>query len=101
MAVIRPRVFASSSHHRPYDDPDISAREFLTRVMHAADVSIRDRMRAADILLRLFPPAPVREPVLTVVIGGIPAGYVDIPEPRLCTKCGWEMPFPCQVAPLH
>jgi hypothetical protein len=38
---------------RPMDEPDIDARQFLSRVMHEPTVALEDRMRAADILLSL------------------------------------------------
>jgi hypothetical protein len=41
----------------PYDRPDISAREFLKRVMRDPTADIHDRVHAAGVLLNL-PPEP-------------------------------------------
>src|SRR6516165_7349602 len=38
-----------------YNAPGLSPKQFLLRVMHAPDAAIRDRMRAASELLRLYP----------------------------------------------
>jgi hypothetical protein len=45
----------TSTEHHAYDAPNISAKEFLLRVMHDPDAPIRDRIKAASTLLRLFP----------------------------------------------
>ena len=62
----------TSTEHHAYDAPNISAKEFLLRVMHAPDVPIKDRIRAASSLLRLFP-HDWDPPQLKYVIGGIPS----------------------------
>jgi hypothetical protein len=61
-----------SSHDHTYDAPGISPREFLIRVMRDHNASIRDRMKAASTLLRLFGNDGFGRPRLTIVIGGIP-----------------------------
>ena len=54
-----------------YDAPGLSPKQFLLRVMHAPDAAIRDRMRAATELLRLYP-RDWDAPAFTYRIGGIP-----------------------------
>jgi hypothetical protein len=60
------------SHRHAYDDPGITAREFLLRVMRDKDTPVRTRMKAASELLRLFGNDGFGSPRLTIVIGGIP-----------------------------
>ena len=52
-----------------YNAPDLSATEFLTRVMHDPTVSLTLRAEAANHLLRLQPP-PRPAAVVTVRIQG-------------------------------
>ena len=54
-----------------YDAPGLSPKQFLLRVMHAPDAAIRDRVRAASELLRLYP-HDWDPPRLKYIIGGIP-----------------------------
>jgi hypothetical protein len=55
-----------------YNEPNLSATEFLTRVMHDPTLSLTLRAEAANHLLRLQPPARPA-PVVTVRIqGGVP-----------------------------
>src|SRR5262245_63674907 len=61
----------TSTEHHAYDAPNISAKEFLLRVMHAPDVPIKDRIRAASALLRIYP-HDWDPPRLKYIIGGIP-----------------------------
>ena len=61
-----------SSH--VYNDPDLSAIEFLQAVMHAEHLPMATRIDAARALLPFTEPAPrpvVQGPTLTIVIGGI------------------------------
>src|SRR6516225_6792222 len=58
--------------HHTYNARNISARGFLLAVMHAPDVAIKDRIRAASSLLTLFP-HDWDPPRLKYVIGGIPS----------------------------
>ena|SRR5262245_33685535 len=53
-----------------YDAPGLSPKQFLLRVMHAPDAAIRDRLRAASELLRLYP-RDWDPPAFTYRIGGI------------------------------
>jgi hypothetical protein len=60
-----------------YNEPGLSATEFLTRVMHDQTVSLTLRAEAANHLLRLQPP-PRPAPVVTVKIeGGMRAEPTD------------------------
>ena len=61
----------TSTEHHAYDAPNISAKEFLLGVMHAPDVPIKDRIRAASALLRIYP-HDWDPPRLKYIIGGIP-----------------------------
>jgi hypothetical protein len=54
-----------------HDAPGLSPKQFLLRVMHAPDAAIRDRIRAASTLLRLYP-HDWDPPAFTYRIGGIP-----------------------------
>jgi hypothetical protein len=77
MADTNPCQQTASEAHGPestvhaYDAPNISAKEFLLRVMHDPDAPIKDRIRAASSLLRLFP-HDWDPPSAKIVIGGIP-----------------------------
>jgi hypothetical protein len=58
-----------------YNEPGISATDFLYRVMRNQTVPISQRVEAANYLLRL-PPPPT--PVVTIKIeGGMPSEPVD------------------------
>jgi hypothetical protein len=61
----------TSTEHHAYDAPNISAKEFLLRVMHDPDAPIKDRIRAASALLRIYP-HDWDPPRLKYIIGGIP-----------------------------
>jgi hypothetical protein len=65
-----------SEAHEPaphaYDAPGLSPRAFLLAIMRDRDAAIRDRVRAASTLLRLFGNDGFGPPRLTIVIGGIP-----------------------------
>src|SRR5262245_27886304 len=63
----------TSTEHHAYDAPNISAKEFLLRVMHAPDVPIKDRIRAASGLLRIYGEREFEPPRLKYIIGGIPS----------------------------
>jgi hypothetical protein len=61
----------------PYDDRGIDALTFLRRVMDDPNTSLRYRMQAADILMRIDPDNDLIEregPIPTYRIGGI-KGY--------------------------
>jgi hypothetical protein len=64
------KAHGPTSEHHDYDAPNISAKEFLLRVMHDPDVPIRDRIRAASVLLRIYP-HDWDPPRLKYIIGGI------------------------------
>jgi hypothetical protein len=55
-----------------YDAPHIGPRAFLLAVMHDRHAPIRDRIKAASTLLRLFP-YDWDAPRLKYIIGGIPS----------------------------
>jgi hypothetical protein len=70
-------VADQASPDHAYNEPDLSATEFLTRVMHDRTVSLTLRAEAANHLLRLQPP-PRPAPVVTVRIeGGMSAEPAD------------------------
>jgi hypothetical protein len=61
-----------------YNDPNISATDFLTKVMHDRTVPLNLRVDAATYLLKLPEPPPS---VVTIKIeGGVPE---LTPEPKL------------------
>jgi hypothetical protein len=61
----------SDNKSRPMDEPDIDARQFLSRVMHEPTVDLKDRMSAADILLQLGLGNYREEEVHITIRGGI------------------------------
>src|SRR6516165_5051384 len=60
-----------------YNDPHISAKEFMLRVMHDRDVPIKDRLNAASKLLRIYGEHEFAPPTCKVIIGGIPDSYLQ------------------------
>jgi hypothetical protein len=65
-----------------YDRPDISAREFLERVMRDTTTPIQQRVHAAGALLDLLPepqlsliPMGDKDVTLTIRVPSIPEGY--------------------------
>ena len=50
---LSPKADGSASH--AYDAPNLSSKQFLLAVMHDPTVDMRDRIKAASALLRLFP----------------------------------------------
>jgi len=64
-----------SPTHHSYDAPGLTPRAFLLAVMHDRHAPIRDRIKAASTLLRLYP-HDWDPPAFTYRIGGIlPAPY--------------------------
>jgi len=61
-----------SPTHHSYDAPGLTPRAFLLAVMHDRHAPIRDRIKAASTLLRLYP-HDWDPPAFTYRIGGIPA----------------------------
>jgi hypothetical protein len=58
-----------------YNDPNISATDFLTKVMHDRTVPLSQRVDAATYLLKLPEPPPA---VVTIKIeGGVPKEPAD------------------------
>ena len=54
-----------------YNDPDISARDFLDACMHDPELSLDSPMRAAKTLMKLGPPPPPPPPPTVLIkIGG-------------------------------
>ena len=60
-----------SPTHHSYDAPGLTPRAFLLAVMHDRHAPIRDRIKAASTLLRLYP-HDWDPPAFTYRIGGIP-----------------------------
>ena len=54
-----------------YDNPHLGPRQFMLAVMRDPTVSITDRMKAADMLMRIFPHESVH-PSLTIRIAPFP-----------------------------
>ena len=61
---------AAAREPRPYDNPRLSAVQFLEAVMHCPSINLYSRMKAADMLMRLDLPQH-REPSLYYRIEGI------------------------------
>jgi len=55
----------------PCNAPNLTAKQFLLAVMHDPQLPIRDRIRAASALLRIYP-HDCDPPSAKIVIGGIP-----------------------------
>ena len=69
-------VEATTDPCRAYNNPRLDAKRFLLAVMHAADLPIRDRIRAASVLLRIYGEHEFEPPRLKYIIGGIPSEAV-------------------------
>jgi hypothetical protein len=54
-----------------YDAPNLSAKEFMLAVMHDPSVDIRERIKAAASLLRIFGEHEFYPPRIKYIIGGI------------------------------
>jgi hypothetical protein len=59
----------STDTPRPFDDPDITATQFLARVMHDNSLDLAVRMEAAEKLLQMGL-GNYREQVLRITING-------------------------------
>jgi hypothetical protein len=66
-------VEATTDPCRAYNAPGLSAKRFLLAVMHAKDLPIRDRIKAASALLRIYGEHEFEPPRLKYIIGGIPS----------------------------
>jgi hypothetical protein len=66
-------VEATTDPCRAYNDPRLDAKRFLLAVMHDKDLPIRDRIRAASVLLRIYGEHEFEPPRLKYIIGGIPS----------------------------
>ena len=59
--------------HHAYDASNLSAKQFLLAVMHDPTVDMRDRIKAASALLRIYGEHEFEPLRLKYIIGGIPA----------------------------
>ena len=88
-----------------YDNPHLGPRAFLLAVMHSAEVPIRDRIRAASELLRIYGEESFR-PRLTYRIEGIPDCYSLSTEAEVgptdgTTEIGSHVSPGSHIAPRH
>jgi hypothetical protein len=63
----------SDQHHHDYDQPGLSPKQFLLKVMHDETVCLNDRIRAATYCLPLteHPLGAAHEPEYTIIIPDI------------------------------
>jgi hypothetical protein len=69
-------VEATTDPCRAYNNPRLDAKRFLLAVMHDKDLPIRDRIKAASALLRVYGEHEFEPPRLKYIIGGIPSEAV-------------------------
>lgn len=76
---LEPRPLAVRAY--PYDNPRLTARQFLEAIQRSPNVSLKLRMRAADILINKLGPDPTIVhhsdsdgdiPAFKIIIGGVP-----------------------------
>src|SRR6516165_5102693 len=65
-------VEATTDPCRAYNAPGLSAKRFLLAVMHAKDLPIRDRIKAASALLRIYGEHEFEPPRLRYIIPEFP-----------------------------